>query len=225
MSRTGYTRAKLVAHTASTIQRIELELAGPFDHHAGQYLGISLAGEPDLLMSIASPPQWLPRVELHYQPTPGDPQSQALDTLLLAAADLYLSPPMGEVCAPLDDRLCLLIAGGSGASQAFAIARDRAHHQRQSHTHVLWCVDDDAQLYAVQELQGLAQLKVVVDDQRSAANEGLMWLKDQHHRYRGAHIIICGSPAFVYAVSDVLLGLGFSREQLQADAYSYAPRD
>lgn len=204
-------------------QRIDLEVSPEFVFHAGQYLGIRLDGLDDMMMSIASAPHRLPNLELHYRPTPGDAQSEALDRLLRDDTQLHLSGPYGDVRVSRDED-CLLIAGGTGASQAFAIARDRAHRAVAGRTDVLWCADTKHDLYAVDELQALATLTTVVDDQRRAANAGLQWLRTHAGVMRDANVVICGSPGFVYAVHDVLLEVGFAPSALQADVYSYAPR-
>ena len=119
----------------------------------------------------------------------------------------------------------LLIAGGSGAAQAFSCAEQRAA-QQAAPTSVLWCADFADDLYETQRLSAYVDghLQICVDDRRTEENEGLMWLREHCADYRGQGVIICGSPGFVYAVTDVLLAQDFDAQSLQADVYAYAPR-
>ena len=91
---------------------------------------------------------------------------------------------------------------------------------------MLWCADQAQDFYALDTLNGLVNTLVhtVVDNRRTPENEGLVWLTQHADEYRHAQVLICGSPGFVYAVTDVLVGAGLQQHQLRADAYAYAPR-
>jgi CDP-4-dehydro-6-deoxyglucose reductase len=144
---------------------------------------------------------------------------------LLEQSNLVISEPAGEVHPGSLDQPLLVIAGGSGAAQAFACAEHRAQFSTTAPTTVLWCADQPQDLYSQDILASWCQLITKVDDRRTPENEGLMWLKDHGAEYSNAHVVLAGSPGFVYAATDVLLEIGFNQAQLQADAYAYAPRE
>ena len=87
-------------------------------------------------MSIASAPERLPQLELHFRPLPGVPEAQLMDEILLDTADgsrdITIDGPFGNVCVdgPVEQEL-LLIAGGSGIAQCRGIAT-HLRHARQT---------------------------------------------------------------------------------------------
>ena len=116
-----------------------------------------------------------------------------------------------------------MIAGGTGASVAFSIGHQRLPSSEP--TTVLWCAAQNSEIYASEELaQLVTELKVVVDKRQTEKNAGLAWLAKNAHPEHHQHVIISGSPGFVYAVTDLLMGKGFMPSTLQSDVYEYAPR-
>lgn len=205
------------------MQRITLRIHGKYPFSAGQYLTVQ--GERiNIPLSIASAPQRLPELELHYRSTPGAPEAEAMDTLL-SGRQLQLSAAQGTVSCGAANRPLLLIAGGSGAAQAFSCAESRSH-QTEADTTVLWCADHADDLYDTERLAGYVngQLHVCIDDRRTEENEGLSWLRKHGAEFRQHNVVLCGSPGFVYAVTDLLMARGFDNEALQSDVYAYAPR-
>ena len=79
-------------------------------------------------MSIASAPERLPQVELHFRGMPGVPEAQLMAEILDGAPDVHIEGPHGAVCVdgPIDEDL-LLIAGGSGIAQCRAIVTHLRH--------------------------------------------------------------------------------------------------
>ena len=217
------TVADILRCTGHPVQRITLHVNGAYPFSAGQYLTVQ--GENvNIPLSIASAPHRLPELELHYRSTPGAPEAEAMD-MLLSGSQLQLCAAQGDVrCGPAHQPL-LLIAGGSGAAQAFSCAESRGQ-LADADTTVLWCADHADDVYDTERLAGYVngQLQVCIDDQRTEENEGLRWLREHHTAFRQHNVIICGSPGFVYTVTDLLSAQGFSREALQSDVYAYAPR-
>jgi len=205
------------------VQRIKLRVHGDYPFSAGQYLTVQ-GGGIGIPLSIASAPQRLPELELHYRSTPGAPEALAMDALL-AGSQLQVSAAEGAVSCPTASQPLLLIAGGSGAAQAFSCAEHRSH-QSSADTTVLWCADHADDLYDTDRLAGYVngQLQICIDDRRTEDNEGLTWLREHGEQFRGYAVIICGSPGFVYAVTDLLVAQGMDSGALQADVYAYAPR-
>ena len=225
-------RAKVRDFTASIehidhgpVARVLLRVAPDYSFHAGQYLLVHGPGQVDIPLSIASAPSRLPHLSLHFKPTPGLAESAAMQQAL-SGTELSISSAMGDVrCSPPDTPQWI-IAGGTGAAQAFSCAIHRAEQPAASDTTILWCVDHQQELYELQTMQQLprTELITVVDDRHDADNRALQWIADHAQRHAEDQVIIAGSPAFVYAVTDVLTAAGLDQAALQADAYSYAPR-
>ncbi len=95
--------------------------AGAFDFAAGQYLEIQHPSGARIPLSIASAPYQLPQLELHYRSTPGDALAPLLDDLLKARGELDLRGPFGDVSVTAYAGPLLLVAGGTGISQALSI--------------------------------------------------------------------------------------------------------
>ena len=217
-------RARILSRFEGPVQRLRLGIEGPYHFVTGQYLSIEHPDGTQVPLSIASTPDELPELELHYRSTPGDAAAAKVDEML-DTGYLTVSLPAGRVLCPEDAGMLLLIAGGVGASQAIACARHRAHRDDCGISHVVWCADNDSDIYAADTLTELPEtsLDVVVDPRRTAANLGLSHVANLDHAAY-SHIILCGSPPFVYAMTDVLEGAGVNPSRLAADVYDYAPR-
>ncbi len=207
------------------MQRITLQVPHDYTFQAGQYLTVEAPNRVFIPLSIASAPARLPQLELHYRSTPGLTEAYAMDQLL-QGKELAISAASGDVIIAQQPVPLLIVAGGSGAAQAFSCAEHRQHFTHKSPTHILWCADTADDIYAESELQAFdaVELHVCVDDRRTPANEGLQWLRENAEVYLDWSIILAGSPAFVYTVTDLLLECGFAQQQLHSDVYAYAPR-
>lgn len=217
------TTADILSCSGHPVQRITLRLHGTYAFEAGQYLYVKGPGL-DIPLSIASSPSRLPELELHYQSTPGLTEASVMDQLLTGDA-LSLSEPQGNVTWGQIDEPLLIIAGGSGAAQAFSCAEHRALHQTCI-TQILWCADVEDETYETDRLSRYAngKLTVCVDNQRTPQNQGLSWLRAHCKNFLDHRVVLSGSPAFVYTVTDLLLSENFAASQMHADAYTYAPR-
>jgi CDP-4-dehydro-6-deoxyglucose reductase, E3 len=221
-------RARIVsvAHHDSGVRLISLALPVPFPFHAGQYLNVVHPGGVRIPMSIASAPERVPELELHYRPLPGVAEAQLMNELLDAGTELSIEGPFGDVriTAPLTEDL-LLIAGGSGISQCLAILEHlrRAEHARS--VTLVWSVTQREHLYADAELRNFAtwlNYEAVVDSPQ-ATSAVLTWLRT-HALPTSGRIIISGGPGFVHAVADTLSALGATNATIESDVFSYAPR-
>ncbi len=210
--------------TDTPTQIVRLRMPPGYTFSAGQYLQVVHQGTL-IPLSIASAPQRLPELELHYRSTAGAPEAAAMDAAL-QQPELQVTLPGGQVSDGDVSVPLLVVAGGTGAAQAFALAEQRSHHPDAAGATIVWCAERAADVYAEQELRALAdvELIVMIDSRRSSENRGLSWLRTQASAYRDHHIVLAGSPGFVYAATDVLLDSGISRPQLHADVYEYAPR-
>ena len=223
MSAESY-RAAIVSITGQPVQRIRLRLDAPYQFEAGQYLQVQTPGGVSIPMSIASAPERLPELELHFRALADNAEAHAM-TEALNGTHLNLTTASGDVRSGQPDKPLLIVAGGSGASQAFSCAAHRHHAHASAPTLVLWCADHTDDVYGEQELASFAQLQVCIDDRRTPDNDGLTWLSQHAGDYRDAYVLLAGSPGFVYAATDVLVDLGFDPTQLHSDVYAYAPRE
>jgi CDP-4-dehydro-6-deoxyglucose reductase len=219
-------RIASVAHHDSGVRLVSLTLPAPFPFHAGQYVNVVHPGGVRIPMSIASAPERIPELELHYRPLPGVAEAALMNELLDAGDAMSIEGPFGDVrvIGPLEEGL-LLIAGGSGISQCRAIAE---HLRCVEHAHpvcLVWSVTQRDHLYADDELSRFApwlEYEAVVDtpQEKSAI---LAWLRSRTLPTSG-RVIVSGSPGFVYAVLDTLNELGATHLAIESDVFSYAPR-
>ncbi len=119
----------------------------------------------------------------------------------------------------------MLVAAGTGISQALSIIEHVDQLLSPPAVTLLWCVDTVDALYARDQLAGLSWLSAnyLVDDRRTPDNEGLVWLSEHLRTHTYARTLLCGGPSFVYAVVDHLRA-----EQrmaaLESDVFAYSPR-
>ncbi len=224
--------AEIVAVRGGPTQIITLAVDSGYRFRAGQYLEVVAPGDVRIPLSIASAPGRLPEIELHYRSTPGLPEAEAMDNLLHAEM-LCITPAQGDVRAGAPQQDVLIVAGGTGAAQAFSCAEYRSANSTGGRTDIVWCADSAEDLYETERLGGYPDvtLHTIVDDRRTPANEGLVWLRDNAASYAtrnrpedGAYVLLAGGPAFVYAALDVMLAEGIHQAQCHADVFSYAPR-
>lgn len=219
-----------IAHHDSGVRQIALTLSATFHFRAGQYLSVVHPGGVRIPMSIASAPELLPRLELHYRPLPGLPEAVLMDELLDGAAngsrDVLIEGPFGDVFVdgPTQDDL-LLIAGGSGIAQCRSIIAHLRSVRQTRDVHLLWSVTAADQLYCDDELRAFATWLhyVPLIDTPNAKNAAVMWLR-RPAAVSGGRIIISGGPGFVYAVVDALAEIRATVATVESDVFSYAPR-
>jgi NAD(P)H-flavin reductase len=224
---------RISARTGSPVQQLILEMPAGFRFRAGQYLEI-LHPEGVIPLSIASGPHRLPELHLHYRSMPGVREAVRMDALLAAGEPLQVRGPFGDVSAPDDpDVALLLIAGGTGISQVRAFLDQLAAEARRAPVTVLWCADTEADLYCRTELAMMAgdgvRIECVADPRRDAANAGLRRATELARAAAastGARcwILLGGSPGFVHAAADALADAGIDPHLLHSDVFAYAPR-
>ncbi len=174
-------------------------------------------------MSIASPPEVLPTLDLHYRSTPGLDTAAAMDAAIRGQS-LSLSQAEGMVNVEDLNHPLLIVAAGSGAAQAFSCALSRYMRRAKASTSVLWCAAQASEIYDEDTLREAAELTVMIDTDASRSHAGLRWLETNSSRFGDYSVVISGAPGFVYNVTDILLEAGFTQDQLQSDVFTYAPR-
>lgn len=208
------------------VQILSVMPADPFVFDAGQYLEVLHPDGTAIALSIASPPEWLPVLTLHYRSTPGSPEAARMDALLREAAPLTLRGPGGDVRLDVDDsRPLLLVCGGTGISQALCLATAQRLRHPATPVELLACVDHPADLYFRELLPDGIASTLIADPVREASNRGLAWLRSRAPGLpEQARVIISGSPPFVWAATDALTHSGVPADRLASDVYAWAPR-
>ena len=135
-----------ITHHESGVRRIKLALTREFRHRPGQYLNVVHPDGGLIPLSIASAPERLPELELHYRPTPGVIQADLMNDLLAhtaASAQWRIDGPHGNVTVegPPTDTLWL-IAGGTGIAQCCAIVEHLNRAAPTKPVTLLWSVTD-----------------------------------------------------------------------------------
>ena len=178
-------------------------------------------------LSIASPPELLPKLHLHYRSTPGLLEATRMDELLRRGR-LELEGGAGDVRLERSDaRPLLLVAGGTGISQALCLALAQTLRHPEVAVQMLACADTEADLYFADLLPsgGCFSAQLVADANRDETNAGLEWLaRNASQLTAQTRVVLSGSPAFVYAATDTLVAAGLLDTQLESDVYAWAPR-
>lgn len=151
-----------------------------------------------------------------------------MDQLLDQKSKLTTSQPRGEIQLLEEDaRPLLLISAGTGISQALSLALSQTIRHPHVDVYLLVCSDQSEDFYYLDLLpeSRCFQSKLIADPTRSVENQGLIWLRDQIDNFAvETRVVICGGPAFVYAVTDTLMTAGLQDSRLESDVYAYAPR-
>ena len=212
--------------------RLTLSMPARFTFACGQYLCVYVPdtnrsdNQIEIPLSIASAPGALPRLELLYRSTQGDPMAAAMDAYLTSASrEWSISEPRGRVRCPPPSTSLLVVAAGSGISLGFSSAQHRAQVGGTSDTRIIWCIGNAREDFGSNTLKAMgAQVDVFTDPTMDVNNAGLRWLAEFNDIARYQNVILSGSPGFVWNATDVLLTRGLQLDQLQADVYEYAPR-
>lgn len=211
-------RARILRWTRSTpTQLIDLELTESVDFAAGQYLTISHPSGEAIPFSIASPPEWLPRLQLHYKPTPGHRHTDLMGELD-DRSELELELPFGDVCVDADSaEPLLLLSEETGIAQAASGIRHIVARRSARPVRIGWsAVSGD--FYIADELTRYAPEAFVMT--RSADLIGRL----SALLVGGEEVILCGSPQWVYRHFDALGARGVPPAAVRSDVFGYAPR-
>ena len=223
-------RIASIARHDSGVRLISLVLPAPFAFDAGQYLYVVHPSGARIPMSIASAPQRLPELDLHFRPLPGLADAALMldivDRETAIGSNLVVDGPFGDVRVngPLDDDLWLF-AGGSGISQSLSIAEHLRSVGQTGLVRLVWSVTQADQLYCDASLRRFARWLEYTPlvDSPAAPNAAVAWL-DRSSPVLSGRAIVSGGPGFVYAVVDALERVGCGDATIESDVFGYAPR-
>lgn len=198
-------------------QLIDLEVIEAVAFAAGQYLTITHPSGEAIPFSIASPPEWLPRLQLHYKPTAGHRHTQLMAELE-DRSELDIALPFGDVRvdARASARLVLL-AEETGIAQAACVLRHLAACHAPRTVRLGWSAPS-GDFYIAEELSRYVPEFMLLErtpDLSSRLDELVAG---------GEEVILSGSPEWVYRHFDALRERGVPAERIRSDVFSYAPR-
>jgi len=223
---------RLRGRSGDPVQRLVFEVPADFSFRPGQYVEI-VHPAGTIPLSIASAPWRLPELHLHYRSTPGAPEAAWMDELLEHDTAFTIRGPSGAVMLPQPvDSPLLLVAGGTGIAQVYALLDTLTRDPPAQPVTVLWLVDQPADLYCQAELEALRapwlQLYCSADSRRDADNHGLRLLRQVAGRAGAADdpawVMLSGSPGFVHTASQILRDAGVAGECMHSDVFAWAPR-
>jgi len=147
---------------------------------------------------------------------------------IIASGAIELEDTQGSVTlASVTQPHVLFVCAGSGFAQANSILSSAIYLAHPARRALLWCADSPNGFYA-RELLGTLRpsmaTHLVADPRRDPSNAAMRWLRHQASRTSSSDVILCGGPAFVYAVTDLLKAAGLADRQMHSDVYAYAPR-
>jgi len=238
-SRLGWRRAELVDRRDETPSAVTLVLGVPGwpGHLAGQHVDVRLTADDGYSTqrsySLAAPDHGA-RIELTVQVVDDGEVSPFLARDLAVGDPVELRGPVGGwfVWQPGGPQRVLLLAGGSGVVPLMAMVRARHESGAAVPMHLVYSVRTPGDVFYAAELQQRADqddgLRVtLVHTRRAPAGSGRA-----AHRLGAADLaalvwpateavvtFVCGPTAFVDAVSDALVGLGYDASAIRTERY------
>jgi CDP-4-dehydro-6-deoxyglucose reductase len=218
--------------------RIHLD-AVPAGLRAGHYVMLVHPDGTGVPFSLASPPRDLPELVLHYRATAGSDDARRVDEILGAGGTVTVEAPLGRCGIEAIDAPLLILAGGTGVSQARSILLEHLP-TASAPVRLYWGVPALEDLYLVDELDELARtardFAWTGAVEQGAPPDGTLRsgrLADVviADRDRGDldpaafDVLICGGPPMVWGTVEALRTQGLTEARTRADVFEYAPRD
>lgn len=224
-----------VSKLSSKVYQVFLQPQENYPFLPGQYTQIQTASGQWLAFSLASLPNQ-PLIELHIQQL-DTPNSQELFASLQPNNLVNLKAAQGECALPASDQPLTLVAASTGFAQIKSLVEEAISRNWQSPITLYWAAHTLEDLYLYDLAQSwaakLANFKFIPCLETPPANwQGATGLvthalaKDftEENSAKNLAGFICGSPAMVYAVEDLLMEKGMPAKALLSDVHSYMPR-
>lgn len=201
-------------------------------YQPGQYLMLASRDGEFNPYSIASAPAEGGMLRLQILATNAPPMKLLAELQRDKLARVQL--PFGDVCVdPADGQPLLLIAAGTGMAQMHSIIEQVRLQENPTEVHLYWGAREVQNFYWLsawskwEKMENVHLHKVVSHDDSWEGRSGLLYeavIKDMPD-LAGCRVVASGSPAMVYGTLDALVEHGMQPEQMQADVFSYAPRE
>ena len=186
----------------------------------GQYLDLIHPSGKKIPLSIASSPIALPNLRLVFKPESDNPDSQLLEKLIQERV-VEGSSAKGKVRYPEDKNNLLLIAKGTGISQALGMLEHSKEVQAEKNIALLWVNQKTAEA-TVKEYFDVSSPNV--DFQSLDERELSAWIAQSTLWIKNANCIVTGDPDFVYSTKNEIDRNHISLSSFQSDVLEYAPR-
>lgn len=216
------------------VQRVLLTPQQAVDFLPGQYLQLCLTEQDKRPFSLACLPNGK-HLELHIGASKADDySSQALNYLqqqLDAKQPVLVEAGLGQAHLRAGDNPVLLLAGGTGFSYVYSIAKALQQLKQDRPVFLYWGVREQSSLYLLDELQAWAnshsKFSFIPVVQEANANwqgrTGLVHeaVLNDFVSLDAYDIYIAGPFPMVGVARDAFLQQGAHREQMFADAFAY----
>ena len=202
----------------------------------GQYLQIVHAADSVIPFSIASAPDELPHLTLHYLAQAGADDAARMDAILESQSSVEILMPCGDCgfASPLS-RPLLMLAGGSGIAGVRSLLR--ALLPAPVAVKLYWGAARAKDLYLRGELDALASRHpeftwtAVSETPAAGCRSGRVGEVVAEDVAAGKldlddwEILIAGGPPMVWGTVELLKACGLTAEQTRSDVFAYAPRE
>ncbi len=209
-------KTKIVSVTGDQYKIVTL-LAENYHFECGQYL-VVIDRSKKIPLSIASSPIDLPCLRFVFKPEHNNSDSLLLEQLLRQKS-IEVSSPKGKVRCPHDNQLLLLVAQGTGISQAIAFIDHLTTQFSNKNIKLLWVNNEEPSLAGAVNFDAwLSQV-----DSMIIHNEDLsLWLKQNRSSIINANCILTGDRDFVYWTKDKLTQNKIMLNSIQSDVFEYS---
>jgi len=215
------------------ITKLVLQLEESLPYRSGQYARLALSSLPghERSFSFASAMQADAKVSFFIRKVPGGRLSGLINDQALQGQGITVEGPYGDFHLHPSDNPLLLIAGGSGLSPIFAMLQDALADKVHRPTTLLFGARTQRDLYAQDEIHEIAS-------QWSAPFNFIPVLSEESgdSQWSGArgfvtgllpslvtpdcHAYLCGPPAMIDSVTDVLRSSGVSHSHIYLDRFT-----
>lgn len=229
-------RIESVVPLGAGVREIRLHAPAAPRFLPGQYLQIIHGSDSAIPFSIASAPEELPHLTLHYLAQAGVDEAARMDDLLKSETSVDVLLPCGDCgfSSPLS-RPLLMLAGGSGIAGVRSLLRSLL--PAPVTMKLYWGAAGTEDLYLREELDALASRhaefswtpvsETAADDCRKGrigevvaedVATGVLNLSDWE-------VLIAGGPPMVWGTVEALKSCGLTAAETRSDVFAYAPRE
>ncbi len=211
---------------------LQLPDAAEVSYQPGQYLMLASQSGDFNPYSIASAPAEGNMLRLQILANNAPPMKLLAELQRDRLARVQL--PFGDVCVDCtDQRPLLLIAAGTGMAQMHGILEQIRLLGSTTEVHLYWGAREVQDFYWLaawskwEKMENVHLHKVVSHDEDWDGRSGLLYeaVSKDMPDLAGCRVVASGSAAMVYGTLDALVEHGMQPEQMQADVFSYAPRE
>lgn len=220
-----------IKNLGADVYQLKLQLPEQtrLEFYPGQYLMLAAENGEFYPFSIASTPQQLPQIELHILA-----RNNAAVQLIKEfeqGSPAIIQPPCGDVRLQDSGKPLLLIAAGTGLAQMHSMLEHCRITNSNTQIDLYWgakSADEFYQVPAWSQWQKMPNVRLhkVVSHNRWQGRNGMLHeaVCEDIQDFGGLQVFVSGSPNMVYTTLDAFVSAGMQKQQMQADVFSFAPR-